>query len=175
MSILAERGAKMYETINTIKKYALWFIIGAIIGSVAVAVLSERLHAGRLRDAEADYLSRTAAVEDRSQQLAERVRELEGQLDASQRDAAELREQLERSIGDAEQLRSQLSASRRDSAELRNQLASSQAENSRLREQLTAATDQLDGAIGTGGAITRRIERITELVRELQSGSGKDD
>jgi septal ring factor EnvC (AmiA/AmiB activator) len=173
MSILAERGARMNGVINTIKKYALWFVIGVIIGSVLVAVLSERIHAGRLRDAEADYTARIAAVESRSRQLAERTRELESQLAASVQNAAELREQLERSLGDTDQLRGQLSTSRRNAAELRNKFAASQSENNRLRTELTAATDQLDGIIGAGCSVTERIERIEGLIRELSDGSGK--
>ena len=158
----------MNGVVNTIKKYALWFVVGLIIGSLAIAVLSSRIHARKLRAAEADYLERAAAVESRSQQLVSRIDELEGQLDASVQNAAELRNQLAESRRAAEQLRIA-------NNQLRESINASAAENNRLRESLTAATGQLDGAIGAGGAIAERVERITELVRALQSGSGEDD
>ena len=168
MSTLAERGARMNGVVNAFKKYALWFVVGLIIGSLAVTMLSSRIHASRLRAAETDYFERAAAVESRSQQLAGRIAELENELTASVQRAGELRNQLTESRRTAEQLRIA-------NNQLRESINTSTDENNRLRESLAAATDQLDGIIGAGNSITKRVERITELVRALQSGSGEDD
>lgn len=149
-------------SMNAVKKYIICIVVGLLVGSVAATVFSSRVHSERLRDAEADYFERTAAVESRSRELAARARELEDQLTASIQNAAELREQLDASRRAAEQLRIA-------NQHLGESIAAVTAENNRLRESLTAATSQLDGAISTGEGITERIERIAELVRELQN------
>lgn len=147
---------------NAIKKYIICIVVGLLIGGVAATVFGSRIHSERLRDAENDYLERVADVEARSERLTDTVTELESQLTASVQRAGELRKQLDASRRTTEQLRI---ANQR----LGESIAGIQSENNRLRESLAAATDQLDGIIGTGNGITARIERITELVRELQN------
>lgn len=145
---------------NAVKKYALYVIIGLLAGGVGVAVLCQRVYSGRLRVAEADYTARIAAVESRSEQLAERIGELEGQLTDSLRNAAELRNQLDASRRIAEQLRS-------ENSRLREAITASELENKRLGEAIISAAERLDAVIGAGGNITDRIERIENLIREL--------